>query len=433
MDNSSKRRSNPLVMRILSRISPLLLILLFTTAGFAQRSDKELSQKKGELQKLRNDIQAYEKKLKESETKEKVTLERLDDLERQSILIRRLVQKLREEELGITSEIDTVKTAIADLEARLQFLKSHYANYVRSVYKNGRIYDVELLFSSKSINQLSIRIQYLKKFSEQRARDLEGIGENKTILEQKNELLLAKLQSERQLLAEKTREEGNLRRTFSQRQTVLKKIRKNKQTYRKELTRKMEAFQQIERLIANLIEKERLRKEHEEAVRREREIAAARERERLKTVTPPAPEPVETKVSVAFERRRGKLRWPVGRGTIQSHFGNQVHPILKTVTQNTGIDIATAAGSDVYAVADGEVAVLSFIPGFGNVLILNHFNGFRTVYAHLSEINVMESQRITEGTVIAKSVDTVAGAILHFEIWKEREKQNPESWLVSRR
>ena len=143
--------------------------------------------------------------------------------------------------------------------------------------------------------------------------------------------------------------------------------------------------------------------------------------------------PADTKATLAFEKRRGKLRWPVARGTVQTPFGNQTHPVLKTITQNTGIDIATPSGSDVYAVADGEVAVLSFIPGFGNVLILNHSNGFRTVYAHLSDVTVSESQRVTEGTVIAKSGDTVAGAILHFEIWKEREKQNPEWWLAKRR
>ena len=420
-------------MRILSRILIFMLFIVFAFPAIAQRTNKEIKQRENELQKLRNDIQAYEKKLNESEKNEKVTLDRLDDLEHNSILIRQLVQKLREKEVGMTVEIDTAKNAIANLEGQLQFLKSHYANYVRSVYKNGRVYDVELLFSSKSINQLSIRIQYLKKFSEQRAKDLQSISENKTILEQKNQQLEMKLQSERQLLSEKTREEGNLKRTFSQRQIVLKKIRKNKQTYQKELTRKTEAFKKIENLIAELIEKERIQKEREDAERRERLAAEARERELNKTATPPTPLPADTKATLAFEKRRGKLRWPVARGTVQTPFGNQTHPVLKTITQNTGIDIATPSGSDVYAVADGEVAVLSFIPGFGNVLILNHSNGFRTVYAHLSDVMVSESQRVTEGTIIAKSGDTVAGAILHFEIWKEREKQNPEWWLANRR
>jgi septal ring factor EnvC (AmiA/AmiB activator) len=420
-------------MHILSRILILMLFVVFVLPAIAQRTNKEIKQRENELQNLRNDIQAYEKKLNDSEKKEKITLDRLDDLERNSILIRQLIQKLQEEELGMTVEIDTAKNAIANLEGQLQFLKSHYANYVRSVYKNGRVYDVELLFSSKSINQLSIRIQYLKKFSEQRAKDLQGISENKAILEQKNEQLQIKLQSERQLLSEKTREEGNLKKTFSQRQMVLKKIRKNKQTYQKELVRKTEASKKIENLIAELIEKERIQKEREEAERRERLAAEALEREMHKTAAPPPPQPVDTKTTLAFEGRRGKLRWPVAHGTVQTPFGNQTHPVLKTITQNTGIDIATPSGSDVYAVADGEVAVLSFIPGFGNVLILNHNNGFRTVYAHLSDVTVSESQHVIEGAVIAKSGDTVAGAILHFEIWKEREKQNPEWWLANRR
>jgi len=420
-------------MHIISRILILTLFIVIALPAIAQRTSQEIKQRENELQRLRDDIQAYEKKLSESEKKEKVTLERLDDLEHNSILIRKLIQKLREEELGLTLEIDTAKGAITNLEKQLQFLKSHYANYVRSVYKKGRVYDVELLFSSKSINQLSIRIQYLRKFSEQRAKDLQGISENKTFLEQKNEQLQVKLQSERQLLSEKTHEEDNLKRTFSQRQMVLKKIRKNKQTYQKELTRKTEASKKIENLIAELIEKERIRKEREEAKRRERLAAEARERELNKTTSSPTPQPVDTKATLAFEQRRGKLRWPVAHGTVQTSFGNQIHPVLKTVTQNTGIDIATPSGSDVYAIADGEVAVMSFIPGFGNVLILNHNNGFRTVYAHLSDITVSESQRVSEGTIIAKSGDTVAGAILHFEIWKEREKQNPEWWLVNRR
>jgi septal ring factor EnvC (AmiA/AmiB activator) len=417
-------------MRKLSVISLIIPLVFGVSLDFAQRTSREIKQKESELQRLRSEIQAYEKKLKESEKKERTTLEYLDDLERQSNLIRQLIQSLRDEEVEMTVEIDTVKASIGVLENRLSFLQSHYANYVRTVYKHGRVYDLELLFSSKSINQLYIRIQYLRRFSEQRAKDLQSIGENKVVLEQKNEQLQAKLQTERKLLAEKTREEGNLKQTFSERQTVLRKIRKNKKTYQKELGRKTEAFRQIEKLIADLIEKERIQKEREEAERRERELAEARERERLRMAPPAITKPAEARSASAFEYQRGKLRWPVSHGTIQSHFGNQIHPVLKTITQNTGIDIATPAGSNVYAVADGEVAVLSFIPGFGNVLILNHYNGFRTVYAHLSDVTVSESQHVSAGTVIAKSGDTVTGAILHFEIWKDREKQNPETWLA---
>ena len=106
--------------------------------------------------------------------------------------------------------------------------------------------------------------------------------------------------------------------------------------------------------------------------------------------------------------------------------------MLKTVTENTGIDISVKVGTDVVAVAEGEVSVLSFIPGYGNIMIVNHYDGYRTVYAHLSEINVVESQKVRAGEVIGRSGDSIAGSILHFEIWKEREKMNPELWLAKR-
>jgi septal ring factor EnvC (AmiA/AmiB activator) len=401
-----------------SRIPVLLLLILLALAPVsAQRTDREIGNREKELKQLRNDIQAFERKLQESEKRERSTLERLDDLERQSGLIQQLIRRLREEEQQITTDIDTARSGIIDMEQRLQFLKMHYANYVRSVYKNGRMYDLEALFSSKSLNQMYIRIQYLRKFSEQRATDLRDITTHKETLEAKNIELQQKLVAERQVLEDKTREEATLRKKYDERQQVLKRIRKDKNTYARELTRKTEAFRQIERLIADLIEKERVRKEKEETELRERELAAAKERERtapLPVVTPP------THTSF-FAERKGKLRWPVQSGTIRTRFGNHVHPVLRTVTENAGIDIATPQGSDVFAVADGEVAVVSFIPGFG------------TVYAHLSDVLVSESQKIREGSVIARSGETIDQPMLHFEVWKEREKQNPEHWLASRR
>ena len=112
--------------------------LLSLSICFAQRDQHEIQHKQKELQKLRDDIQKYEKRIQESDKREQVTLDRLDDLEHQSNLIRQLVQKLHDEELQLTTEIDTARAAIASLENQLHFLQSHYANYVRSVYKNGR-------------------------------------------------------------------------------------------------------------------------------------------------------------------------------------------------------------------------------------------------------------------------------------------------------
>jgi murein hydrolase activator len=96
---------------------------------------------------------------------------------------------------------------------------------------------------------------------------------------------------------------------------------------------------------------------------------------------------------------------------------------------NTGIDIQVKAGSTVSTVADGEVSTILWYPSYGNLLIINHHNGYRTVYTHLAEISVTEGQRVKEGERIGTSGEAIDGPRLHFELWKEREKQNPEHWL----
>ena len=418
----------------MSRLFLILLVIVPLAASAQQRGEKEIKKKEKELQKLRSDIQLYEAKLHSSEVREKSTLDVLDDLETQSDLIRKLIKSLKEEESDITDEIRRTKGSVATLERQLQQLRSHYAGYVQSIYKHGRVYDLELLFSSNSVNQLYIRIEYLKKFSEQRVKDLAEIQQKKSALEIENEQLESSLSSERQLLSEKTREERNLKEKLADKKSILRKIRKNKGIYRKALARKNAAADQVEQLIADLIVKEEKRKQQEAAAERGRMLADARERENAKNDPSISPGPNIKTPFLEFEQLKGRLRWPVASGTLskEGRFGKHVHPDLKTVTQNTGIDIQTRAGSNVFAVADGEVAALSFIPGFGNILILNNYSGFHTVYAHLSDINVSKSDKVTEGQVVAHSGESVDGSVLHFEIWKERDKLNPESWLIKR-
>lgn len=415
------------------RLLLIMLMLIVSVTSSQQRDDREIKEKETELQKVRAEIQAYEQKLRRSEDREKSTLEVLDDLENQSNLIRKLIKSLRSEEQEITADIRQAKESIARLEDQLQFLRSHYAGYVRSVYKHGRVYDVELLLSSKSVNQLYIRVEYLKKFSAQRLKDLFDIQTKKSEYEAENDRLERSLASEQQLLAERTREERNLKEKLADRRSVLRKIRKNKDVYKNELTRKNSAADQLQNKIAELVAKEIKRKEREAAEALERELAAAREREKTNKPTRVTPKPPVEASTSEFDQRKGKLRWPVNSGSIASRFGRQVHPQLKTVTQNTGIDIKTPLGSNVHVVADGEVATLTFIPGFGNLLIIDHSYGYRSVYAHLADINVSESEKVKEGEVIAHSGESVGGSILHFELWKGMEKLNPESWLTKQR
>lgn len=384
------------------------------------KSPMTIDEMQKEQARLRAEAEKAEKKVKESVKKETLTLADISALEQKISQKRRAIRQLQEQEKQLTGDIREAQSSIGDLEQQLESLKNHYARYVRSVYKYGRVYDLELLFSSNSINQLYIRIEYLKRFSEQRAKDLRNVVLNKTGLEKENKALEESLSRKHQLLAARTDEEASLKGDISKRRKMLATIRKDKNFYTAQARELKEAASKVDNIIAELIRAEA-----------DRKAAAERAKEKPGTVTRPTPVPAGA--GGVFASQRGKLRWPVTLGTIAAKFGNQVHPVLKTIRENTGIDIKVNPGSDVLSVADGEVSIMTFIPGFGNIVILSHGDGYRTVYGHLSEINVSESQRVRAGDVIAKSGDSAGESTLHFEIWRDRDKQNPEYWLAKQR
>lgn len=383
----------------------------------AVSGDEEIKKKQNQLQKLRKEIDQAEAKIKEREKKEHATLDLLDSYDRQAGLLKKLIRKLHDQEVDIERDIEETRESIGDLAGQVALLKKHYANYVTTSYKFGHTYDLELILSASSLNQMLIRSEYLKRFSDQGKRDLIRLSTKRLDLEGQSTLLQKQLAERRKLLADKARENERLSQRMKKRKQVLTSIRRDKKNFQKEINRKTQAAKDMEQLVAKLIEEDR---------RREREEKAAREKR------PATPERERTTTGGSFEARRGTLRWPVAQGKIVERFGTHQHPVMKTITQNTGIDIALPSGSTVVAIAEGEVSTIWWLPSFGNLVIVNHSNGYRTVYAHLSEIGVNEGDKLREGEQIGTSGEALSGPMFHFEIWRDREKQDPERWLRPR-
>lgn len=142
-------------------------------------------------------------------------------------------------------------------------------------------------------------------------------------------------------------------------------------------------------------------------------------------------------LSKDFEGNKGKLPWPVAKGTITEGFGKNAHPTLKNVyTNNRGIDISAGKNAQVRAVFDGEVTSVLNIPGAGKVVIIKHGN-YRTVYSNLQETYVSTGTKVTTkkiiGSLLSKSGETVS--TVHFEIHKVSGSNvvclNPSLWVAN--
>jgi murein hydrolase activator len=394
----------------------ILILIIFASFFFInQKSSKdEISKRKGELEKLRKQIKEYEGKLDAAEKKEKSTIDVIDRYDKKGILLNQLINKISDEVTYQEDEAQKIENELKLAELKLDYLRNDYAKYVISMYKRGKTRDLELVFSSNSLNQMYIRLEYLKRFTESRINELRKIEAQKDTIDLKALALKERIDEKKYLLEDKKSEETNLQKLIVKKKTALADIKKDQQVFKKEIDRKNRAAKDVERMISKLIDEEIKRRESAASKKDKHEISK------------------EKHPKTGFFARKGNLMWPVQNGKVVNHFGNQVHPTLKTVTLNYGIDISVPEGSNVRSVADGEVSVVYFVAGYGNVVIISHYDGFRTVYAHLSQIMVKEGTMVREGQVIAKSGESISGEILHFQIWKNRDQQNPESWLTSR-
>lgn len=125
------------------------------------------------------------------------------------------------------------------------------------------------------------------------------------------------------------------------------------------------------------------------------------------------------------------MKLPVS-GRITSKYGNRTHPVTGATSFHNGIDIAVPVGTPVYAPASGIVKTVYSNSTGGIQMIVDHDNGFRTGYAHLSETIARPGQRVKQGEIIAKTGNTGAstGPHLHLTLRKNGTLVNPEEYLI---
>ncbi|WP_083214812.1 peptidoglycan DD-metalloendopeptidase family protein [Immundisolibacter cernigliae] len=128
--------------------------------------------------------------------------------------------------------------------------------------------------------------------------------------------------------------------------------------------------------------------------------------------------------------RKAFSRNPLPVTRITSRFNpNRLHPIFKTVRPHRGVDYGAATGTPVQVTGDGQVAFAGRQGGYGNVLIIDHGRGNRTLYAHLSRFapKMRVGQRVNQGQVIGYvgSTGWATGPHLHYEFQVNGQTKDP--------
>jgi murein hydrolase activator len=393
------------------RILLLTGFLIFNCfIGFSQSID-ELQKKKQEAE---NEIKYTTKLLSEVQKNQKLSLNRLQLLNRQ-IEQRNAVISTINSEINLYQQlIDNNTLAIRIMTDDIKNLKKEYAELIRSAYRNRNAYDqVLFLLSAENANQAYRRYLYMRHYTTFRQGQAEIIEAIQEVLNIKAENLEQQKLIKIQLVSDTKKEAQQLSQEKTQKNSEVQKLQREQQDLRKKLQQQRDIEQRLEREIQKIIEEE------------------ARKSKAAGT-TGFSLTPEQKLVGENFAQNKKRLPWPVERGVITEHFGINQHPVLANVqTRNNGISIATEAGAKVRAIFNGEVSRVFGIAGGNTAVIIRH-GKYLTVYSNLREVTVKMGDKVTTkqtiGTVFTDAEDGNK-SILKFQIWLENQKLNPEDWI----
>lgn len=400
------------------------LVLLLIVPAICHAQSKEQLEK--ERKKLIQDIEKTKKYL-ESTTKTKQTT--LKDLKAISVQVdnrKKLISTISGEISASDQKIIDNNQKIDSLSKNLtrlndQYLQMQRYTYLRQLSNNKWSY----LLSSANLNTFLLRWRYMSQFEAFNAKKQTEINKLREEIE-KNTVEITKIKEEKGKLLEQEKQQATtLEKEKAAKDKMLKEISSKESTLKKELEKKKGEREKLNAAIERVIN-EQLRLAREKASASSSTASGSGKTEKKENKLDDA----SIKLAAEFSQNKNKLPWPISSGFISSGFGVQAHPTIKGVTiENNGIDITGKGSKDVKCVFNGEVVGVTKVPGYNHMVIVRHGN-YYSVYSNLSEVYVKQGSKLSGQQAIGKiSTDENGDAELHFELWKDKTKLNPESWL----
>ena len=375
-----------------------------------------VAQSRQELEKQRlkiiKDIEKTSKALDNNKKTQEKNITQLKALEEQVNSRKSLINNLQ-------SEVKLNEKLITQNESKIQELRQRHAALKDQYYKILRINYLKklsnskwsYLLSSESLNNLLVRWRYIHQFDQftkQKMKEIQSLtGEiqltNETIAQDREKNLKAMEQTTTNMktLEKEQKEKDALVKKLALEEDKLKTNLKNREKEREKLN------VAIEKIIITALEKAREKEKSDEKLVKKKEVDNS-----------------------GFAKNKGALSWPVSKGKITGAFGTHPHPTIKNVQiSNNGIDFTLPSGDNVVCVYDGEVVGVTNIPGFKNMVIIKH-GSYYTVYSKLDNVIISKGQQIKRGQTIGNvEVNEEGVAEVHFELWKDKSKMNPQPWF----
>lgn len=409
--------------RTIKWMTLVLLTLLVSVGGYAQRSKESLEK---EIKSLQKEIETANKLLKETSKSKEVTMGQVSLMNKKIKDRQKLINACNEQIKILERNIKKGENNISSLNGELKKLSGEYAKMVQFAYKNRSRYDqLEFLFASKDFNQAFQRMRYIQQFADARKTKMNQIANTRTKVSHEVEELRQNKEQQAELLAEQKAQQDALIQEKSELDAQVKQLKKKEGSIQQSIKDKQAQAKKFQKQIDDIIAEE-IRKANERAAKDSKKGANPKPDRMALT-------PSEKALSTSFSANRGKLPWPVERGVVSSSYGKHTSAISDKVTvTNNGVDIATVENAKARCVFEG-VVVSVVKPSASNIGIIIRHGDFFTVYSQLDEAYVNRGDKVRTKQEIGKvHTDRSEGKTeLHFELRQGTETLNPSNWLAN--
>ncbi len=383
----------------------LILAVCFLVSAMAVTPADARDSKSNEINNLLDKEKKERNKLQARINKQKQDLSRLGKKEFSSLKKLRILDdqlKVRKRELNIYNyNMGENKKKIALLGKRVTAMEHQVSRHrkariqrLRTIYKEGNLFPIKVLFASGDFNDLLQRIRYMKIVADSDGALFQKYNKQFDALNQEKEVLLQAREKLLMLQRSVASKRLEIETEKSERQVFLKRIKKEIKTNKKIQEEQLKSTKDLNQIIARLEQK-------------------LTQGEGLDIID-----------------KKGWLPVPV-QGRFLNKFGRKRDKQYDTYIVYNGVSIRSSRGTPVRSVFEGHVLYTGALEGYGNLIILGHGKDYHTLYGHLDEIVATVGKRVRPGQIIGRTGDTgsLVGEALYFEIRHKGKPIEPTTWF----
>jgi septal ring factor EnvC (AmiA/AmiB activator) len=394
-----------------------ILVLGFLPALASAAGERE----KAKLDALREQRAALERQMREKEAARAAAVGELRETEQAIAASARKLRALGEERAAVRAELAAHERELKRLEAQTAARQAQLAALLRHQFRPHEADALAMLLAGGDPNEAARDRYYLAQLARAKAELIGQLREDADETRRVAGIVRQRSAKLAELARHEEAERATLRQRQQERQAVLAKLSSQIQAQR----RTLETLRQDEKRLASVI-----------AALAKKKSAPARPgpaSPKARSDTPAAsPPPLRAEpdgAGGAFARLRGHLPWPV-KGSVAARFGtrrDEGQLLWK------GLFIRAPEGADVRAVADGVVVFADWLRGYGNLLIIDHDDGFLSIYGNNQTLLAKTGQKVTAGRPVA-TVGSSGGlpeSGLYFELRHRGQAFDPGKWLAA--